>query len=176
MCACVSARMSECQRRVAAEMEGFVVVAGPVLLGDGLPWGKKRLSALTPAQRRCVMIARRADRDRERDSWERCATELSGGAATKHYLLVRPPTVGAVEFDDSTHAIALAGCAVGCTITEAHAQCGRLRVLPSPSTTLQIPGGTYVEELWLSSLKLSDVEALQEMKQWAMLLQPLTLE
>ena len=147
----------------ASEVEGFVIVAGPVLLGDGHLWGKKRLSAPTPAHRRIVALAQRA-------------AGLSPVSATKHFLLVRPPTAGAVEFDELTQAIPLAGCAVGCTITEGHAQCGRLRVLPSPSTTLQIPGGTYVEELWLSSLKLSDVEALQEMKEWATLLQPLTFE
>lgn len=147
----------------ASEIEGFVIVAGPVLLGDGHPWGKKRLSAPMSAQRRVVALAQRA-------------AGLSPVSATKHFLLVRPPTTGAVEFDELTQAIPLAGCAVGCTVTAGHAQCGRLRVLPSPSTTMQIPGGTYVEELWLSSLKLSDVEALQEMKEWAALLQPLTFE
>jgi hypothetical protein len=91
-------------------------------------------------------------------------------------LLVRPPTEDAVQFDELTHVIALAGTAVGCTVTEGHSQCGRLRVMPSPSTTMQIPGGTYVEELWLSSLKIADLEALEEMKQWATLLQPLTFE
>eukprot|EP01043_Picozoa_sp_COSAG02_P035774 COSAG02_NODE_2582_length_8483_cov_4.396350_2_plen_436_part_00 len=147
----------------ASEVEGFVIVAGPVLLGDGHLWGKKRLSAPTPSHRRIVALAQRA-------------AGLSPVSVTKHFLLVRPPTAAAVEFDELTQAIPLAGCAVGCTITEGHAQCGRLRVLPSPSTTLQIPGGTYVEEIWLSSLKLSDVEALQEMKEWATLLQPLTFE
>lgn len=146
-----------------AETDGFVITAGPVLLGDGHPWGRKRLSAPTPAQRRCVALARRS-------------AGLSPTSATKHFLLVRPPTLEPVQFDESSHAIALAGCAVGCTLTEGHPQCGRLRLLPSPSTTMQIPGGTYVEELWLSSLKLSDVEALAEMKDWATMLQPLTFE
>ena len=146
----------------AAETEGFVIVAGPALLGDGQPWGRKRL-AVSAAQRRCVVLATRS-------------AGQSPLSATKHFLLVRPPTEDAVQFDELTHVIALAGTAVGCTVTEGHSQCGRLRVMPSPSTTMQIPGGTYVEELWLSSLKIADLEALEEMKQWATLLQPLTFE
>ena len=146
----------------AAETEGFVMIKGPALLGDGQPWGKKRLN-LSLDERRCIAIATRS-------------AGHSPISAQRHYLLVRPPSVDLVEFEEAVHAIPLSGCAIGCTTSEAHPQCGRLRVLPAPSTTMVIPGGSYVEELYLSSLKIENSEALAEMKEWTALLQPLTFE
>ena len=149
----------------AAESEGYVLIKGPALLGDGRPWGRGKDGRLAASvgERRCIAIATRS-------------AGLSPISAQKHYLLVRPPTADHVNFEEVVHAIPLSGCAIGCTTSEAHPQCGRLRVMPAPTTTMVIPGGSYVEELWLSSLKLEDSEALAEMKEWAAQLQALTFE